>query len=271
MKKGINASTFDAGLPIAEAARLAASAGFAAFEAVIGESGPLRIDADQATCRAAGEAIHAAGLEISGLACDLHWTCCYTSPDSKERMRAHELTAALLDRAWWMGAPVVVVVPGVVGGTHEKAPRARYADALARSAAALRRLWPEGEMRGVQIAIENTCSRFLLSPAEMRELVDQVNSPWVTACFDVGNVQHIGYPQDWIATLGRRISRVRVRDYKIGPADSDGDCPLGDGDVDWAEVTAALRNANYEGPVVYKGAGDPADVSSRMERVLGGA
>jgi L-ribulose-5-phosphate 3-epimerase len=271
MQKGISASTFDVSVPLAEAAKQTAAAGFRVFEAVVTESGALRIDADQAAYREAGEAIRAAGLEVGALACDLHWNCSFTSPDSRERMRAHELAVALLDRARWIGAPVVIVVPGVIGRPDEKAPRARYTDALTRAASALRRLWPEGELRGVQIAIENACSRFLLSPVEMRELIDQVNSPWVGACFDVGNVRHIGYPQDWIATVARRIARVRLRDYRIGGPGTAGDCPLGEGDVDWPAVMTALKNAEYEGPLVYEGPGDPKDISARMDRIIGAA
>ncbi|MGB9625388.1 MAG: sugar phosphate isomerase/epimerase family protein [Phycisphaerae bacterium] len=270
MQKGISIRAFDAALPLAEAARQASAAGFQVLELFVTGSGPLRIDSDETACRAAGEAIRAAGVQIGALACDLHWDNCFTSSDSQERTRAHELAVALLDRARWAGASVVIVVPGVVGGQDEKAPRVRYGEALARAADALRRLWPEAEARGVRIAVRNACGRFLLSPVEMRELIDHVNSPWIAACFDMGNVRHIGYPQDWIATVARRIACVHVADYRIGAA-SDGCCPLGEGDVDWPAVLTALKNAGYEGPLVYEGFGDPADVSARMGRILGGA
>jgi len=269
MQKGISISAFGPVLSPAEAAKQAAAAGFPVLEPAVMESGPLRIDSDEAAYRAAGEAIRAAGLQVGPLACDLHWNCSFTSPDPQERMRAHELAVALLDRARWVGASVVIVVPGVVGGPHEKVPRVHYGEALARAAGALRGLWPEAEMRGVRIAVRNACGRFLLSPVEMRELIDQVNSPWVAACFDVGNVRHIGYPQDWIATVARRIACVHVSDYRVGPGD--GDCSLGDGDVDWPAVITALKDAGYEGPLIYEGPGDPADVSARMDRITGRA
>ena len=55
------------------------------------------------------------------------------------------------------------------------------------------------------IAVEEVWNKFLLSPLEFARYVDELDSPWVKAYFDVGNVVLYGYPQDWIRTLGPRI------------------------------------------------------------------
>ncbi len=269
MRKGINAWTFDPNVPLREAARRAAAAGFAAFEPVVTEAGELRLDTDEATCRALGEAIRDAGLEVASLACGMFWQCNYGSRNPADREKAREMTIALLERAEWIGAPAVLVVPAVVGRWNEPLPRGRYADCLNATQAALRTLWPEAEARGVHIALENVWNRFLLSPVEVRGLLDCVNSPWVGAYLDIGNVMQYGYPQDWIETLGRRIVRVHVKDYKLGAGSEGGFRPLGEGDVDWPAVMAALRHAWYDGPLIYEGSGDLDDISARMDRVLG--
>ena len=46
--------------------------------------------------------------------------------------------------------------------------------------------------------------------------IDQFHGPWVRSHFDVGNTMPFGYPQDWILTLGPRIKRVHLKDYKAG-------------------------------------------------------
>lgn len=268
MKKGINGWTFSPQTPIAAAARQAAAAGFAALEPVMTDTGELRPDTDEPTCRALADAIRAAGIEVSAVACGMFWTSNYTARDPSLRQAAIDLTIALLDRAGWLGAPAALVIPGVVGRWDETTPRIRYDDALAAAMDALRGLSCEAERRGVVIAIENVWNRFLLSPTEMRDLIDHVNSPWVKVCLDVGNVMPFGYPQDWIAILGRRIARVHVKDFKLGHGDAGGFCPVGDGDVNWPAVLAALRQARYEGPLTYEGPGELQDISVRLDKVL---
>ncbi len=268
MQKGISGLSFDGKTPIAEAARAAAAAGFGVFEPVVSETGELRPDTDEATCRAIADAIRAAGLEVASLATCLFGNCNYASPDPADRARARDLTIAMLDRARWMGAPAILVVPAVIGCWDEKAPRVRYDDALAAVATTLHELAPEAETRSVRIAVENVWNRFLLSPVEMRDLIDQVNSPWVRVYFNVGNALQTGYPQDWIRILGRRIFRVHIKDYRLVPGGIGGFCPPGDGDVDWPAVMTALTLAGYDGPLTCEGPGEPADIGARMDRIL---
>ena len=114
----------------------------------------------------------------------------------------------------------------------------------------------------------NVWNRFLHSPVELADLIDRVNSNWVGAYFDIGNVLAYGYPQDWITTLGHRIVRVHVKDFALDPGGPNGFCPLGEGDVDWPAVRAALEHAGYDGPLTYEGKGSLADIAKRMDTVL---
>ena len=81
-----------------------------------------------------------------------------------------------------------------------------------------------------------------MSPLEMRTFVDQFHSPWLAAHFDMGNVMQFGYPEDWIHTLGSRIRRVHVKDFRQGRF-----VPLLEGDVDFAAAMRALRDVGYSG------------------------
>lgn len=268
MIKGINGWTFPAGTPWGQAALQAESAGFRVLEPVLTAGGELSSSADEPAVRAIGDAIRNAGLEVGALACSHLWQTPFSSPDRETRNQAWALTLAALDRASWLGAPVLLVVAGVVGRWDAPVPAARYEDALAHAHEALRGLAYEAEKRNVMLAVENVWSRFLLSPVEFRELIDRVNSSWVRVCLDVGNVLKFGYPQDWIEALGARIVRVHVRDFRLATGTSQGFCLPGEGDVDWAAVMAALRRIRYDGPLTYEGRGELGVVSAALDRIL---
>ena len=269
MIKGINGWTFPAGTRWADAARLARRAGFDAIEPILEAHGELTPATDEGSCRQVGTAIRELGLEVGSLATGLFWETHYTSPEAAVRTRARELTIAGLDRARWLGAPALLVVPGVVGHFERpKQPVIGYADALNYACEALEKLSAEAESRGVVIAVENVWNQFLLSPVEMREFIDRVNSPWFGVYLDVGNVLKFGFPRDWIDTLGQRITRVHLKDFKLEVGTIDGFCPLGDGDVDWPAVMAALRRQRYDGPITFEGPGDLTDISGRIDRIL---
>jgi hexulose-6-phosphate isomerase len=210
------------------------------------------------------------GLQIVSLATLMFWDTNYGSAEEADRRLARDLTGRMLDRAAALGAGAILVVPAVVGMAGEARMRVAYADAHHRTFDALSALRHEAESRSVTIAIENVWNRFLLSPMEMADLIDQVNSPFVGVYFDVGNVLALGYPEDWIATLGGRIARVHVKDYNLSRPGMDGFCGLGEGDINWPGVIEALRSVGYAGPLTYEGSGEPVEIHRRLSNILAG-
>jgi hexulose-6-phosphate isomerase len=103
---------------------------------------------------------------------------------------------------------------------------------------------------------------------EARDFVDAISSPWVGVYLDTGNVLKYGFPEDWIRILGKRITRVHLKDFKLQVATLEGFCPLGEGDVDWPAVTSALATAGYDGPLTYEGPGELHDIAGRIDRIL---
>ena len=77
------------------------------------------------------------------------------------------------------------------------------------------RLLPLARELKVIVAVEEVWNKFLLSPLEFARYVDELESPWLKAYFDVGNVVFYGYPQDWIRTLGPRIAKVHLKDFQL--------------------------------------------------------
>ena len=97
----------------------------------------------------------------------------------------------------------------------------------------------------IVIGIENVWNKFLLSPLEYRDFIDQVGSPNVGSYFDVGNVLLTGYPEQWIRILGSRIKKVHFKDYRINPGGINAFVDLLAGDVDYPAVMRALRDIDY--------------------------
>jgi len=168
------------------------------------------------------------------------------------------------------GAEVVLLVPGVVN------PETGYKDAWTRSQKVIReRILPLAQEMKVIVGMEEVWNKFLISPLEMARYVDEFNSPWVKAYFDVGNMLFYGYPQDWIRTLGPRICRVHVKDFKLDRKESKYSWTnLGEGDVDWPEVRKALAEVKYEGWVTTEISGGDAaylkDVVARLDKIFAG-
>ena len=80
----------------------------------------------------------------------------------------------------------------------------------------------------------------------MRDFIDGFDSEYVGAYFDVGNALTIGYPEQWIRILGKRIKRVHFKDYRRAVGLADGFCDLLTGDADWAQIMKALRAVGYD-------------------------
>ncbi|HEX8202165.1 MAG TPA: sugar phosphate isomerase/epimerase family protein [Isosphaeraceae bacterium] len=241
--------------PVLPVFRLLKEAGFEGVELV----SPNELDRDE-VLRARDET----GLAIHGVSGSKHWKATLSDPDPA--VVAEGLAAvrqALADcRAY--GGSTVLLVPAVV--TKDVS----YRDAYRRSQENVRALLPEAERLGVKIAIEEVWNRFLLSPPEFCRYIDELNSPWVGAYFDVGNVVEYGFPQEWIRELGPRILKVHVKEYAKPKRF---DYPLGEGEIDWPAVRRALADVGYSGWITAEvPRGDLAalkDVVRRMDGVLG--
>jgi L-ribulose-5-phosphate 3-epimerase len=209
------------------------------------------------------------GLKIHGVMNMAHWKFPLNSPEAAtvDTAMAGMRTSIRNAKAW--GASTVLLVPAVVG------PKSNYEEAWKKSAAQIKILLPEAEKAKVVIAVENVWNKFLLSPMEMVQYVDQFKSPYLKAYLDVGNMVLFGYPQDWVRTLGKsRIAKVHIKDFRFrkGLAEF---VDLHEGDIDWKEVHKAFGEIGYNGiATVELRGGDAAyltDVGKRFDRILEGA
>lgn len=193
-----------------------------------------------------------------------HWKFPLSSSDPGAAEKSLQGMRTSLHNAKLWGADAVLLVPAVVN------PQTGYRDAWTRSQAQIRKLIPLAEKLNVTIAIEEVWNKFLLSPLEFAKYIDEFGSPWIKAYFDVGNVVLYGYPQDWIRTLGKRIVKVHLKDFKREQYKF---VNLGEGSIDWAAVRQAFADIGYAGiATVELEGGDEAylrDIGRRVDELLG--
>ena len=257
MKKGLVLDMVAKNLSPAERFRMVRDAG---FEVVQAPTTP-----DEPTAEAIKRAADDSKIRIDSVMNMDHWKYPLSSSDAAVVEKSLAGMRTSLHNAQLWGANVVLLVPAVVN------PQTPYRDAWTRSQTEIRKLLPLAEDLKVVIGIEEVWNKFLLSPMEMVAYIDEFQSPWVKAWFDVGNVLFYGYPQDWIRTLGQRIVDVHLKDFKR-KQDGYAWVNLGEGDVDWAAVRQALADIGYAGGVIVELAGgDQAylhDVSQRVDRLV---
>jgi len=274
--KSISYWSFEGGLEdkarladvFAEAKRL----GFQAVELALGNN-ELNLKTTRRQCEAIREKADQAGIGISSVACGLYWDVSLTDPKKAVREKAKRITRKLIDVAKWLGQDAVLVVPGAVDVFfNPQAPVVPYDVVWNRSMEALKELAPYAEENCVHLCVENVWNKFLLSPLEMRQFVDEINSPYVGCYFDAGNVMLLGYPQHWVRILGSRIKRVHIKGYQTGDHTLSGFVDLLKGNVPWREVMKALREVGYDGPVTAEmmpwRKGLLEETSKAMDRIL---
>ncbi len=266
IKKGVLLSMLNGKLSFNERFQLAKDTGFEAIEA---GTAPSLEEANQ--IRKASEQT---GVPIHSVMNMSHWKYPLSSADSSVVAESVKGMKTSLEQASLWGAQTVLLVPAVVNA------QTSYGDAWTRSQSEIRKMIPMAEKLKVIIAIEEVWNKFLLSPLEFARYVDDFKSPWVRAYFDVGNVVLYGYPQDWIRTLGKRIVRLHLKDFtfrrdpSIKKAVADW-VNLRDGEIDWKQIYAALKEIGYSGyaTVELGGDGQPEylkDVNRRFELILNG-
>jgi L-ribulose-5-phosphate 3-epimerase len=214
----------------------------------------------------------ATGLKIPSVCCNTHWQLKLTDPNPAGRERGRQGLEQALRDAQQYGARSVLLVPGVVD------KQTSYADAYTRSQEQIRQALPLAEELKVKIAIENVWNNFLLSPLEAARYVDEFQSPWVGWHFDIGNVIHYGWPEQWVRILGKRIVTLHIKEFSRKRADSEGrgkgfQVEFLKGDNDWPGVMRALDEVGFDGWGIAEqpGGGDLEGLkklSNEMDRIF---
>lgn len=273
MLKAVNQWCFVANTPLEQIFEVSRDAGYDAVELNVYEPGGVGLTLDSTPEEAAEIARMAKsyGLQLRSLSTGLMWKSPLSSEDADVRAQGRAVIIKMMQLAQAMEIDSILVVPGVVNtGTS-------YDVCYERSQKELKVLAADAEKYGVRLGIENVWNKFLLSPLEMARYIDEIDSPYVGAYFDVGNVLLYGFPEQWIRILGHRIFRVHVKDFRTAVGNGNGFVSLLEGNVNWHEVRKALQEIGYTDTIVAElgqYAADPLqciyDTSRHMDVILGG-
>jgi hexulose-6-phosphate isomerase len=152
------------------------------------------------------------------------------------------LKTALTVASMWH-AEEVIVRPAVIGASSP--PSAAWT----RSQEVLGQLLPLAGGFKLHITLAVPTEKFLLSPADCTSYIDGLKSPWAKASLDVGDalvIGTLGTPQEWVRSLGRRLTRLRLNDRHVDrKAGTSERRNIGDGDVNWQDVRKAMSEAPY--------------------------
>jgi L-ribulose-5-phosphate 3-epimerase len=241
MLKGINQWCFPEGTPLETIFDTCQKAGYDAVELNLYEPGGvgLTIDMNASQVQAVGKLAEKNNLKLRSLSTGLLGKYHLSSNDESIREMAHKAVNKQLEVASILGIDTILVIPGRV---TEEVP---YDVVYKRSQEQLAKVLPTAEKLKIYMGIENVWNKFLLSPLEMARYIDELNSPYAAAYFDVGNVMIWGFPDQWIRILNKRIKKVHVKEFKTGVGNYNGFVPLLAGDINWAAVRKALNEIGY--------------------------
>lgn len=216
-------------------------------------------------------AIANTGLPVDGTVCSSHWNIRHTSPDAAIRAQALEDLKQALRDTHAIGGHTVLLVAGKGEDGPESEIWPRSVDNIARAI-------PLAAELGVAIAIENVWNQFLYdhdggsdqTAEKFVRYVDDFNSPWVGMQFDIGNHWKYGSMGDWIRQLGKRVIKLDIKGFSRAEGKF---TPIGQGDIDYADVRKALHEINFHGWVAAEVADGDLDylkgVASEMDSALG--
>jgi hexulose-6-phosphate isomerase len=214
----------------------------------------------------------ATGLKIPSVCGRDHWAKALSDPSEKVRAEGLEALKQTLRDGKRYGATSVLLVPGVV---NKNIP---YEVAYQRCQEEIRKALPLAEELGVKIAVENVWNNFLLSPLEAARFIDEFKSPAIGWHFDVGNVIHYGWPEQWIPVLGKRIQKFHIKEYSRKKRDTGGlwkgfEVGFLEGDNNWPAIMKAIDGIGYDGwGIAEQGGGDSPDglraLSDKMTKIF---
>ena len=247
MKKSVSFYTFAQDVDFREAMEQSKKAGYEGIEFVVSEeAGNINMKTPEKDILDLYKYAQDLGLEVSSVGAWNSWEFNLMSDDKKEAEHAKDIIKKEIDVAQMCGTDAILCVPGWVGSPFTNTI-VSYDVAYDRAQKALQDLEPYARAAGVAIGVENVWNKFLLSPLEMKRFLDEINSPYVGAYFDVGNIIYIGYGDQWIRILGEKhIKRLHFCDCRFDQAGLGMFVDLLEGDVDFKAVMDAVHDIGYD-------------------------
>jgi hexulose-6-phosphate isomerase len=277
VQKSIGDNLIPEGWSLEKGLALIKKAGFDGVELWLGEKPWFKMNTSDAEVRELLRKVRDAGLIVSDVANSLDWDENLSARDPRVQSAARRHIERQIETARLLETDAILVVAGVV---TEAVP---YNEVYRRCVDGLRSLGDRAAQARVKIGCENCNSeqRFLLSPREFWQFLNEINHPWVGIHLDVGNIHDTGFPEQWIEIQGPRITRVHLKDamrHRGRCGDQSVYTNIFLGDNNWPAIRAALDKVGYNGWLIaemearYRFAPDQQffDTAAAMDRFIAG-
>jgi len=245
-----------------EIVRLCKEAGYNIVELVFAEGKETDINSSPERLREIAGRFQEAGVAITSVLGRYADSGNLLSTDPAERDKAKRALFRTIEIAGTLGTGAMLLHPG------QLTPNGTYQEAWDGLKAVLQEAAPLAAEHKVKIGLENVWNKFLLSPKEMREFLDEVGSPWVGCYLDTANMMAYGFTEHWVRELGSRIVRVHFKDFKRR---EHAFVPLLDGDTDWKTVMNELQAIGYNDGFIHEVSGDwelQVEMARRMRQIV---
>ena len=277
MKKSIGDNMIPKGWGLERGLELVKKSGYDGIELWLGDVPWFQMTTADSDVRELRRKVENAGLVISNVSTGLHWASPLSARDPKVRAQAMRIVERQIETATLLGTDAILVVAGLV---TDEVP---YNEVYQRCVDALKALGDTAARAGVKIGCENCNSeqRFLLSPREFLQFLNDVNHRAVGIHLDVGNIHDTGFAEQWIELHGSRITRIHLKDvlkHRGRSGDQSVYTNLFLGDNNWPAIRAALTKVGYDGWLVaemearYRYASDQQfyDTARAIDRLIAG-
>ncbi|MCH9021290.1 MAG: TIM barrel protein [Planctomycetes bacterium] len=196
----------------------------------------------QSHCRSLLQAAGKHGVRICSVSTDGLDIFDLADPNPAHQQASLDGFEELLRAAAWLGDGT-----GLIIGAHDvhclkDISVGGYEVAFNRVFVSVESLVRKAEKLCVELHIENPGGGLLLSPLELREFLDEINSPYIGLCFNPAYASHFTDPLDWFSIMDRRIRAVRM---PLGWKDEALDAELHD------KIIERLGLIQFAGPIVY--------------------
>ncbi len=242
MIKCVNSNSLQRATSFDELLRQATHAGFAGLELDFGADQPIFLERFGETGSSALKKVKDWGLKICSVATGKYDIFSLGAPDAQVREAANEYYKNLIDLAAEFGRGVVVVI-----AAHEIRPlgtklEGSYEQTFNFVFESLEAMAGRAERQSIYLAIETPGGGLLLSPLELRELIDQINNPYVGICLNPHYVERLGDPLDWLSILDRRVIMIHLPVERLS---------FDEADKNYQPLLHTLKARGFTGPLVY--------------------
>jgi sugar phosphate isomerase/epimerase len=170
--------------------------------------------------------------------------------DESTRRRAVEYQKFVLERIALAGDsvdggnPMVIIHPGA-RARDEEIPRM-----IPLLLDSLESLLPVAERLGVRLGLENMLPQHPGSDyQELRQVVEEIGSPWLSVCFDAGHAHVAGGVREGMEVLRDLITTFHLADND-GTRDMHLQPPYGT--VPWDDFRSVLHTMDFQSPIVVE-------------------